>query len=310
MSLVDVSKDAAVEVELEIPSMDASSFTVRATFQCTVNDPIAVVQEGTSDIAKTLEVYLKSHYPLEEIGRAHNLEEINDVRRILNAQAEAFTTFMPPKLPGVQVKFASAQVLTPSELTGFYNSVREETFRSKLEILQQRNMQQQQSTRSDFEHKEADLAHAHRNDLQSKQLRHELDRYQLLTTAVPSDMVDMMRYAVTTGAMSHIDFLNTVSQMQRESDEYDRETYRREWEAVRADRRVELQAKVEVIQGLIARGHLDTVALSGLEDAIDELLNRSSDHPDRARPSPRSIEANPPDVADDDLVEVREEDGP
>ncbi|MBP2191014.1 hypothetical protein BJ987_003915 [Nocardia goodfellowii] len=310
VSLVDLSRNSPVTVEFEIPSMDASSFTVRATFLCSVTDAVAVVQEGSADVTTTLEVYLSGHYPLEEIGRSHNLDEINSVRRKLNARTEAFTTFMPPKLAGMHVEFASAQVLTPDDVKNFYGSVREETFRAKLARLQQQNSQQQQLHRTDFEQQEADLAQAHRNLIERKQLRHDLDRYQELSAEVSDDPRDVMRHALSTGRMTHAEYIEVARQMQQGKDEYDREMSRRQWEADRVDSRAAMQAKVDVVRGLIERGHVDTMAMHGLESAIDSLINGApTSSVDGAATRPGLASPSSESADDNETVEVREEDG-
>ena len=46
VSVVDMRLGAPVVVEIPVPSRDASQFTMRVTFGCTVKDPLAVVRNG------------------------------------------------------------------------------------------------------------------------------------------------------------------------------------------------------------------------------------------------------------------------
>jgi hypothetical protein len=309
VSLIDVSRNAPIIAEFEIPSRDAGAFTVRATFLCTVTDPIAVAQEGPADLTATLEAYLKSHYPFEEIGRSHDLGEINDVRCMINARAEAFTTFVPPKVAGVQMKFASAQVLEPGDRKNFYDTFREENFRAKLDQLQQHNAQQLQSDHGQFERGEATLQQTHRNNLRAQQLQDDLEAYRATAETVPGNAHDFGLFAVAKGDISAREFFGEVRQMQQVNAEYEHDRHRQKWEAARADHDTEFRAKLNLVSELINRGHSDTMALRGLEAAIDTLLG-AADRDDRDEPARRAVQSPATEALDDPtIVEVREEDG-
>ncbi|MBF6175691.1 hypothetical protein [Nocardia blacklockiae] len=309
VSVVDVARDTTVVVSFEIPSKDAGVFTVRARFLATVTDEIAVVRAGTADLAEALASYLSGHYPFQEVGQSHTLDEFNDVRLLVNARAKAFTTFMPPTLPGLNLRFASAEVLTPQESVGFFDSVRTETYRTKFAEIQQRNAQREELDRTIFEHTTADLTQTSRNELADKQLRHDLDRYNAMSAEVPADLMSLMLYAAATGQMPYPELIESVRQIQRDTDEYNRVKATREWEAARADNHIDREAAVQVILELIKGRHLSTRSLPGLETAIQRILTGSAEPPVADENGARGL---PPDSGEspnkNEIVEVREED--
>lgn len=116
VSVVDMRRDAPVQVAFEIPSADGSAFTVVVTFGCTVTDPVQVVREGLTDPQKILLTYVKSHHNAMQMGLDFALSEINDVRRYVDAQLTAYRTVNPPLIDGLNVRMASVEVLTPQEV--------------------------------------------------------------------------------------------------------------------------------------------------------------------------------------------------
>src|SRR5438270_6458100 len=81
VSVVDVSRDRPVPVELDIPSQDALDFRVRVTFVCTVTDPLVVVRKGLYDAESALLGYLKRHHKIVQLGLEYQVTQINSVRR-------------------------------------------------------------------------------------------------------------------------------------------------------------------------------------------------------------------------------------
>ena len=49
VSLVDMTRNAEIMVQLGIPSADAAEFTMQVTFTCTVTNPTVVVREGMTE---------------------------------------------------------------------------------------------------------------------------------------------------------------------------------------------------------------------------------------------------------------------
>ncbi|WP_329788948.1 hypothetical protein V1227_31750 [Lentzea sp. DG1S-22] len=124
VSLVDMSREAPVMVAVTIQSGEASVFTVHVTFTCTVNDPVVVVRDGV-DAATVLHSYLMSHQRLFELGLTRKMSDINMVVRDVSAQVRAYFEIRPIIVPGMTIRLAGVEVLTPQELIEFQATVRD-----------------------------------------------------------------------------------------------------------------------------------------------------------------------------------------
>ena len=142
VTVVDCRRDAPVTVELTIPSADAAHFTLRVTFTCTVNDPVAVVRNGVN-AQSALASYLTSRSRIFQLGLKYDLEGVNEVRQDVSAQIMALRTLKPPNIDGMSVDIADIGVLTPIQLANLREAMRKEADAYKL-----------QSTKSDFAHKQ------------------------------------------------------------------------------------------------------------------------------------------------------------
>jgi hypothetical protein len=116
VSVVDMRRNAPVEVAFDIASADGSTFKVVVTFGCTVTDPVQVVREGLTDPQDILLTYVKSHHNAMQMGLDFTLSQINEVRRYVDAQLTAYKTVNPPFIDGLDVQMASVEVLTPEEV--------------------------------------------------------------------------------------------------------------------------------------------------------------------------------------------------
>jgi hypothetical protein len=163
VSVVDMRRDVQVAVWMEIPSAEASEFSIHVTFVCTVTDPVAVVRGGLYEAETTLLGYLKRHHKIAELGLTYRIAEVNDVRRHVNAQVTAYTTLNPPIVPGISVTFGNVEVLTPEELAEFERTRRDlyhdHTLKSELqrfdytrEFDRRRNDQSLQQMDQEHEH--------------------------------------------------------------------------------------------------------------------------------------------------------------
>jgi hypothetical protein len=155
VSVVDISRDVEVAVRLQIPSGEASDFTVVATFVCCVTDPVTVVRNGQSDAQASLHAYLRGHRKIFELGLDHLMSDINEVRRSVGAQIMAYTTVKPPLIPGITASLASVEVLTPDELAEFERSRRgqrkDATLRQEQLTWEQQHQRAQQSGEHEFQ---------------------------------------------------------------------------------------------------------------------------------------------------------------
>jgi hypothetical protein len=122
ISIVDLTRNREVPVELTIPSADAKQFTVRVTFHCTVIEPDTVVRVGHGDATSVLLGYLHNYQKLFQLGLDHKISAINRVRLFVQTQMEAYYQHVRPDTPGMQVILANVEVLTPEELVPIYHS--------------------------------------------------------------------------------------------------------------------------------------------------------------------------------------------
>ncbi|MFI6999530.1 hypothetical protein [Nocardia sp. NPDC050175] len=131
VSLVDISLHAPVVVEIVVPAADATTFTIQVTYECTVTDPILVVQHGRADARSFLEGHLRANQRISELAHGHTFAEINTVRRKLNAWLLDDAVHNPPVEPGIEIRVSSVEVLMPSELT-FFERRRREIWQSTI----------------------------------------------------------------------------------------------------------------------------------------------------------------------------------
>jgi len=162
VSIVDVSRDKQVPVDLAIPSRDADGFQVMVTFVCTVTDPLVVVKEGINAQSALLS-YLKGHHKIVHLGLPYRLAEINEVRIDVEAEIRAIATIAPPVLPGMLISVASVEVATPTELAAFQQKLRDLENTHTLDSLQQGYTQNLDQGQRQYE-----------NDMSRAQQDHEL----------------------------------------------------------------------------------------------------------------------------------------
>lgn len=134
VTLVDVSAHVRVPVQLTIRSEEDSKLRVEVTFTCTVTKAVEVARTGVN-AAKVLTVYLESHHKFYELAIGHTVAQINEIRRMVNAQVTSFTTIQPPQIPGMHVSMASIQVHTPEEWEKFSQEREQYSIRQQQDQL-------------------------------------------------------------------------------------------------------------------------------------------------------------------------------
>lgn len=257
VSVVDVSRETEVLVQLDIPSADADVFTMQATFVCTVTDPVAVVREGPVAVEAALRAYLKGHHRIFELGLDYRFGDINEARRKLNAQVKAFTTVSPPEFIGLSAELASVEVLTPEELSKFQQSLREQEQQHAIDFKQQEGRHHLNSDETRYEQHMAANTQRHQFDLDANQRRYDRYQYQEHVDAIGNDSMSVLTYAYSNGKLDAKEFADEVLRREQEQFEvaraderqrleWDREDARelrawehesatRKWEAERAD---------------------------------------------------------------------------
>ena len=133
VSVVSVRPGTEVEVSFRIDSQDASEFTVKVTFICSVLDPVVVVRDGQVSAADALLAYLRGYQDLFNLGLEHPIKEINKVRAKMAIQVKSYMTLRPPKIPGMEITSATIQIETPPVLAG----IRKLTAAQEIELRKQ-----------------------------------------------------------------------------------------------------------------------------------------------------------------------------
>lgn len=255
VSLVDVAHDVEVVVQLDIPSKDADKFTLRVTFVCTVTDAIALVREGSAEVAATLRAYLKSHHRLFELGLDYPLKEINQARRKLNAQVKAFTTINPPLFTGLTAELASTELLTPDGIATLEKSLREQERRHAIDRRMQADKHDLHDDETRYTQFDAARTQQHEFDLDSDRRDYERYQYRKQMEAIVADAESALILALTNREITAKEFAEEITrreqeqldasraeahqqrEWEREDARWDQESTRLRWDAEREDRR-------------------------------------------------------------------------
>jgi hypothetical protein len=237
VSVVDLTRNTPVRVELGIPSAEASEFTVQVTFLCTVTDATTVVREGQHDAGVFLLNYLRSHHRVFELGLDHKLSAINTVRRDVQAQVQAYTQLKPPTIPGMSVALASVEVRTPEELVEYYGKLRGLEFDQVIAAGGERNTQLLARMRRLHEQEQERQRQAYEQELARRQREFALREFAEVSQVVGDDPLKAAMYAHTRGELTTTE-LAAQLQAAKDRDRADAA----EWAAlVRQDRRQDLE---------------------------------------------------------------------
>ncbi|MEU6025312.1 hypothetical protein [Micromonospora sp. NPDC047134] len=124
VSLVNVSRGMPVTVEMTIQSAEASDFTMRVTFACTVTDPAMVVRENVQ-ASEAIRAYLQQDNKLSHLALNLRMADVNRLRREATGRIRAYTEVKPPEVHGLDLRFLGVEVLTPPDLEQFEQRRRE-----------------------------------------------------------------------------------------------------------------------------------------------------------------------------------------
>lgn len=267
VSVVDLTRNAPVQVELGIPSAEGTDFTVRVSFVCTVTDAIAVVRDGQRDAALGLLHYLRSHHRIFELGLDRDFAQINEVRRTVKAQVEAFTQLKPPQISGLTVALSSVEVLTPEELAELHRKLHQqerehalaygtERYGFELKRSQARNESALQRERREFEQGETWDGREFQHRLAAKDRTWAIETHEVLTQYLQGDPRATAAWAAATGEISTKELLglqqadrereaaraDEAAQREQADRHSDRRLTREELEADRAWKRQQVEA--------------------------------------------------------------------
>lgn len=324
VNVVDLTRDREVMVEFGIPSGDAKEFTVRVTFKCHVTDPVTVVKEGQGDAARALLGYVRSHQKLFLLGLDHKISQVDEVRRLVQTQIQAYTRFVPPYVPGMHVALSYSDVATPDEWAAHSGKMTNADFANALKQVQDEHASEQELLRKKHEIQLHERDHVLQQ--QQQRGRHELtsnandfDQWQMKNTAeaVAGDPHRALWLAQQRGELTVAEVTERLlsdaehkAVIEAEDRQWNRERVlqRETWD--REDRTRVFVERLEVYKELARHGHLDEMGMDEIERSLDRLVGRisgaGSDKPQVERPEEtRSAldEGDGPDTSD----ELREE---
>ncbi|NEW44748.1 hypothetical protein [Nocardia cyriacigeorgica] len=264
VSLVDMSLDAPVVVELALPAADAAEFTVQVTFECEVTEPIVVVRNGRVDARSFLEGHLRSIRGFVEIGHKFRLDQVADMRAELNQWLGVFATEAPISEPGMRIKPVSVEVMMPAELADFERRRRELRRSTTLNAEGSGLVYALARILQDHDHTLRDLKQKHDHTLESNLGNHRLIQLHKQLDAVGHDEVRAAHLALVSGDISSADLaaqLRTAAE--RDSDR----THHASEQALREH--------LLALRAWIRRGGADNVNID--PDKLDGLFDRLID---------------------------------
>jgi hypothetical protein len=284
VSVVSVRPGTEVEVSFRIDSRDASEFTVKATFVCSVQAPEVVVQNGQANVADALMAHLRAYPDIFEIGLKYPITEINAVRAELAANVRAYMARRPPKIPGMEIESrVTVQVETPTMMASYEEVVRENMVAARrqraaamLEDDRQQHLLGQAAKMKQVTQDPADAwAWAAVNgEASSPELAERIQ--QMSAEREQRDQANSMAWNARDWAVE-----DRNAQWAHESKRDELAWQRTEIESRRREeqenRQRQLEADLEVLKVLGANGHLDTYYPD-----LDALMNRI--HGDRNGP--------------------------
>ncbi|MBF6469954.1 hypothetical protein IU427_33075 [Nocardia beijingensis] len=240
VTLIDVSRDVQVPVQLGISSRDASDFQIRVVFTCTVNDPVEVVRNGTRDMADILTAYVRKHPRLSELGLDFELSDFNAARRKIIPQIRAYVMTVPPIFHGIRTELASVDVLTPAPVRTLHDRLRDGSDRHQIDFMQQTRDQAMRAAATVFEQDSA--LRAQRHELNLDATERDYQRYQFQQhRGIAEDPMAALEYAFSIGEIS----AQRLAEERLKRDDADRAFVReesvraRDWERAVSERREE-----------------------------------------------------------------------
>lgn len=239
VSVVDVSRDVEVPVQLRIRSAEDSELTVEVTFTCGVTDPLLVVQNGLN-AARVLTSYLQGHHRFYELALGFHDKDINEIRRHVNAQVTAFTTVQPPRFAGVEVTMASVQVHTPEEWAEWARRRRTLSYENVLQAEQEEQDYQRKIMRTKrdqaLEVQQTDFTHTkefgqqqqkhliatkeqrHLHVLHEHEQQHLRAQVAIHTQTIGSNPLLALSLALQSGAITNVEYADAMRELQEQEE--------------------------------------------------------------------------------------------
>lgn len=270
VSLVNMSRGAPVTVEMTIQSAEATAFTMRITFACTVTDA-ALVVKGNVQASESILAYLQRDGKLAHLALNLRVGDLNQLRREATARIRAYTEVRPPDVQGLDLRFLGVDVLTPPDLEQFEKRRRDAEAEHSLKrqrvgynqddeldaeqhsqgLAGRRRGGKHAAERADQDHAHAQAAREqqHSQRLQAESLKFARDEVEFAFEAFGGDALKALIFAQAKGEINAKELAERMA-----ADERDRVEYtRRQGELDREDDRLQIAwAREQKAKGLAA----------------------------------------------------------
>ncbi len=320
VSVVDLTTNRGVPVELSIPSADAKQFTVRVNFLCTVLEPDKIVKFGQGDAQAVLLGYLRKYQKLFQLGLDYKISAINDVRLLVQSQLESYNMHVPPDTPGMRVVLASTEVLTPDELVAIHDSrfqneqghitaTAKARYELELDQITASHAEQLELQKKSYELKLAEQEHnlnmAHQ--LGQQQWTEGANRFataqaEQLNNAIGDDPWKAAYVALQGGEGSMGQIAEGLRAVRADAEARHRELEDRQYGHEREERIRVFASRLDVVKELAKHGHLDEVSIDEIDHFMDRLVGRvaKTELNAPAAPRPELDEGDEPFSEDED----------
>ncbi|MET8083529.1 hypothetical protein [Micromonospora sp. NPDC005237] len=122
-----------IKCEFSIPSVSAADdFTIAVTFRCQVLAPEVVAESGLMDLSAVLANHLAQDRDLKSLGQGHRIDDINEVRRLVDAQVTAYCMLVPPTVRGMAIELSSVLVHPSADLRNQRRRVRDKEWEHEV----------------------------------------------------------------------------------------------------------------------------------------------------------------------------------
>jgi len=299
VSLVNVGEGVPITVDLAIPSAEASDFTVRVTFACTVTDPARVVRENLS-ARSTILAYLRRDSKLSHLALQYRMADLNRLRVDAHARIRAYAEVRPLNVDGMRMRLDGVDVLTPKDLEVFeakrrqaeseylleeqklgYRNTREmdaEMHAQKLAERQQEGRHQAAQEEQLHTHVTSLREQQHDQRLKAEQWEFARREIEFAFEAYGKDPIKALIYAQARGEINAKELAERMDADSKEQESYRRELHSADREDVRKAEDFEREELREERRALRSER-----ALQSSQEREDRLRQMQEEREDRLR---------------------------
>ncbi|MEV5575777.1 hypothetical protein AB0L06_37555 [Spirillospora sp. NPDC052269] len=343
VSVVDMTENRQVRVDISVPSAEGGEFSVHVDFACRVHDPVAVVEAGIGDVREALAAYLRAHDDVFKAGAKYRLADFLKAQVDVRAELLAYNHYLPVPLSGMAAVLGNVEIPAPVEVRGYVDkAVRDdldhqdrlatlarggkydrahaveetETTLQKLRLNELSTEPELNKLRSDRlkeaqleQHQEEALAAEHRR--RDQETVFTIDQAAKLTDAVGDDPRLAYALAAERGELGireladvHQDEANRVNALERLREDRAYDDSVKNAQLARDTMMQGIAARFEVVKEMVRKGLLDERNMKEIDGILAELTSGQATGLPTGQEPDRKIEA-PAEQSRDEPVELR-----